>query len=516
MTKNKDKIVSDTPSDSRDNARPGEPDTRHDRHFSTNHLMDNLKDRSVRGGAVTLCTQGVKFVLQMGSTMILARLLTPADFGLVAMVTAVTGFAAMFKDAGLSMATVQREHITHEQVSTLFWINVALSLLLVLATAAAAPMIAWIYGEPRLTGITLALAGTFLFGGLTVQHQALLRRQMQFSKLAATELVSMITGVVAGIAVAWHLRSYWALVCIPAATGIANAIGVWVSSRWIPGRPRRGTGVMPMIRFGGNLTGFNAINYFARNADNMLIGWWWGAGALGLYDRAYSLLMLPIRQINSPIAAVAIPALSRLQSNPARYRGAYLKLLRSLTAFMLPGIAFLIIAADWLILLILGSQWSQSATTFRLLGITALVQPVSNSCGWLFVTQNRSAEQLRWGMIAFPLTVIPFLLGIPYGIEGVAFAYAFSGLLIRTPLFLYFVGRNGPVRTREIYRAISTSLAVAIALGVALILFRLSFSGINPMLGLIVSGSLTAFTCAIAFVKSPMPATLAFNTSHKQ
>ena len=158
---------------------------RHERHFRTDHLRDDLKGRSIRGGSITLAAQVMKSVVQMGSMMILARLLTPFDFGLIAMVMAVTAFANMFKDAGLSMATVQREDITHAQVSTLFWINVGLSVVITLVVAGLAPVLAWFYQEPRLTGITIALAGTFVFGGLTVQHQALLRRQMRFRELAA-------------------------------------------------------------------------------------------------------------------------------------------------------------------------------------------------------------------------------------------------------------------------------------------------------------------------------------------
>ncbi len=150
--------------------------------FDTEYLKADLKGRSVRGGAVTMAAQGIKFFLQIGSTVVLARLLTPEDFGLIAMVTAVTGFVMMFKDMGLSMATVQRAEIDHAQISTLFWINVVLSLAFMLLTATLAPAIAWFYSEPRLTWITLALAGAFIFSGFTVQHQALLRRQMNFGR----------------------------------------------------------------------------------------------------------------------------------------------------------------------------------------------------------------------------------------------------------------------------------------------------------------------------------------------
>ncbi|MGD0900434.1 MAG: oligosaccharide flippase family protein, partial [Thermoguttaceae bacterium] len=158
--------------------------------FSTAHLRDGLKGRSVRGGAASLVGQVAYFLMRLGSMAVLARILTPGDFGLVAMATAITGFVEMFKDAGLSLATVQRAEITHAQVSILFWINVALSAGLMLLVAAIAPAVAWFYGDSRLIAITLVVAGAFLFGGVGIQHAALLRRQMRFGTLATVQFLS--------------------------------------------------------------------------------------------------------------------------------------------------------------------------------------------------------------------------------------------------------------------------------------------------------------------------------------
>jgi PST family polysaccharide transporter len=169
---------------------PAEED-RHQGHFKTDHLLTNLKRRTISSGAVTMSAQGLKFLLSLISTVILARLLTPRDFGLVAMVTTITGFLRVFKDAGLSIATVQREGITHAQVSNLFWVNIAVSTLSTLIVAAAAPIVARFYQNDRLISVTLLLSTTFLISGSTVQHQALLKRQMRFKALAAIEVGSM-------------------------------------------------------------------------------------------------------------------------------------------------------------------------------------------------------------------------------------------------------------------------------------------------------------------------------------
>jgi O-antigen/teichoic acid export membrane protein len=223
---------------------------------------------------------------------VLARLLTLQDFGLISMVTAFTGLASLFRDMGLSMATVQRPHIDHAQVSTLFWVNVAISVVITSITAMLGPLIAWFYGEPRLKWITIVSAVAFIFGGLTVQHQALLRRQMRFTALAIIDVGSMLAGIIVAITSSLYGAGYWALVLNQLVVGITTAMGVWLLCDWRPGLPVGHSGVRSMLAFGGNLTGANVLNYFVRNFDNILIGWYWGAQQLGLYTRAYQLLVI--------------------------------------------------------------------------------------------------------------------------------------------------------------------------------------------------------------------------------
>jgi len=465
--------------------------------FDTEHLKTDLKGRSVRGGAVTMVAQAVKFSLQMCSTVVLARLLTPQDYGLIAMVTIVTGFVMMFKDMGLSMATVQRAEINHAQISTLFWINVILSLGVMLVTAALAPAIAWFYHEPRLTWITLALASAFIFGGLTVQHQALLRRQMRFGALAVVEIVSMLAGIVTAIIAALYEAGYWSLVLMQLATAITSAIGVWVACGWRPSLPPvRRSGVRPMLAFGGHLTGFSFVNYFARNADNLLIGKFWGPGPLGLYAKAYNLLMLPLRQINAPLSAVAIPALSRLQNEPEQYRNYYLKAISIIALVTMPFVMFLIVMSKDVIQLILGPQWVEAAPIFTFLGVAALLQPIANTSGWLFISQGRANHMLQWGLIGGILAIVSIVIGLPWGALGVAACYAITGFCIRTPLLFWFVGRKGPVRHADIYKTLGLPFLSSLCVLTALLLFYYRFSYWDNLLARVAVAF--ALTCTVA------------------
>lgn len=471
----------------------------HDRYFRTDHLMAGLKGHSVRGGAVTLAAQGVKFVVQIVQTVVLARLLMPQDFGLVAMAIVITGFVGLFKDLGLSMATVQQQTVTHAQMSALFWINVAVGALLAGVTAALAPAIGWFYGRPEVGTIALALAPTLLLGGLTVQHQALLSRQMKFTALAVIDIAVAVVGVAVGAVLAYHGFGYWALVALTTATALANAVAVWVACGWRPALPARGAGVRQMLAFGGNLTGFNIVNYFARNTDAMLLGKFWGAGWLGLYSRAYQLLLLPLSQVNVPLTRVAIPALSRLQDDPARYRRAYLSILEQMSLVVVPGVALLIATCDWVLGLALGPQWGAAVPIFAWLGLTALTQPLTNSTGWLFISQGRTREMFQWGIIGSALTIVLFAAGIPWGAVGVARAYALGIVFVVTPLLFWFIGRSGPVRTIDFYRVAALPLLAAGAVVGVVRLFRYVTHVHEPWTGIALSSVLAAATTVAVY-----------------
>jgi PST family polysaccharide transporter len=438
----------------------------------------------------------------MGSTILLARLLMPSDFGLIAMVTAITGFVAKFKDAGLSTATVQRKDITHDQVSTLFWINVALSAAVMLVVAAMAPLIGAFYSEPRLVWVTLALAATMVFGGLTVQHQALLRRQMRFKALAVVEISSMAGGVSVAIVMAILDFGYWSLVGMIGGAAVINAAMVWVLCDWRPGLPKRGSGVGQMVKFGGGLTGFSFLNYFTRNTDNIVIGFALGSGPLGIYSKAYQLLSLPISQINAPVASVMLPALSRLQDNPRRYRRAYLRALSAIAIVGMPIVVCAFLLADEAVAILLGPGWEQAAEVFRWLAPAALFGTVNVAPGWLCVSLGRAGTQLRWAVISAPLTVIAFLVGVRWGVTGVAAAFSVSWC-IGFYIFVAMACHGSPVRQSDIGRALVPPLsasAMSLAIGLA---FYPIVVNIVPASAMSLAVGLTFFPIVVDIVLSP-------------
>jgi PST family polysaccharide transporter len=452
-----------------------------EQHFATDHLLSDLKRRTISSGVVTASSQAAKFLLVVGSTMVLARLLTPRDFGLVAMVTTVVGFLRVFKDAGLSIATVQRETLTQAQVSNLFWINLGVSFLgsLILATSAWA--IARFYHNPHLIPIALLLSLTFILNGSTAQHQALLKRQMRFKALAVIEVGSIAFSVAVAITLAALGFRYWALVWSILATEVAGLVLTWFTSRWRPQLPKRNSGVGPLIKFGAHRTAGDFILAVARGSDNLLIGRFYGAAAVGLYSRASALLIRPLDQFLQPINAVFIPALSRLQSQPARYRNTFLRLYEAiaLIGFLCTGLCLAL--AHPITIVLLGPKWERASIIFAGFTIAALCLPLANVSAWLFTSQGRGRDMFKTQVINACAIVVSFIAGLPFGPVGVAFGFSMSTLLVRIPIYYFNVGRRGPVSTSDLWRVFFKHLPVWLVVFSATWLSRALLINLRPL-----------------------------------
>lgn len=386
--------------------------------------MKDLKERTLRGGFAKVCAQGASFILRIGSLMVLARLLDPKDFGLVGMVTVVTGVFSLFKDAGLSMATVQRATITNEQVSTLFWINMLVGAILGLLSLAIAPILVSFYQEPRLFWVTAALATGFLFNAAGVQHSALLQRQMRFTTLSAIEIISLVASVAVGIGMAIGGYGYWALVGMAVILPAVSSVCLWLLATWVPGAPHRGVGISSMIRFGGTATLNSLVVYIAYNLEKVLLGRFWGAEALGMYGRAYQLISIPTENLNSASGGVAFAALSRLQGEPHRFKNYFLKGYSVVLALTLPITIACALFANDIILIFLGPKWSDAIPIFQLLTPTILVFALINPMWWLLSSLGLLGRSLKIALVLAPLVIASYVIGLPYGPTGVAFAYS--------------------------------------------------------------------------------------------
>lgn len=403
---------------------------------------------------VTLLSQGISIAIQLAGTVILARLLLPEDYGILAMVAAVTSFAGLFRDLGLSSAAIQQKNLTRAQQSNLFWLNVAMGTLLTGLVACASPLIVWFYGKSELLWVTVALSFSFLIGSFGSQHGAMLVRNMQYGRKAVTAISGALVGLVVSVALALQGWSYWALVWGNIAGGVTTTISLLVLSPFRPGAMAGGSGIRGMLKFGANVTAFDFVNYFARNLDNVLIGRLSGEASLGLYSRAYQLLMFPINAIRGPINAVAFPAMSRLPAGSIEFRNYYNGIANIVAALSMPITAFLFVNSKEVIYLSLGEQWGEVVPLFSVLAIASFLQPVASLRGTILLSSGQGRRYLMGGVISSSVVSAGFVIGSFWGAVGVAISYVASVLLLALPMHIYCI-RGTAIRFGDFFRVIA-------------------------------------------------------------
>ena len=434
-----------------------------------------LRRMAVRSAGAQVLSGAISLGIQIAGTMLLGRLLTPRDFGLVTMVTT---FSFLFMNAaanGFADSILQIGDITHRLASTLFWINIGLAILLTAAFAAIGPLLARFFHEVPVAGIAAGLSATVLLTALWVVHTALLRKAMRFSALAKNDIIARAAGVAASVAFALAGWGYWALVMGACALSLSTAIGVWILCPWMPGLPRRAAGARPALVFAGHITARYTFNYVARNSDNLLVGWRFGAYALGFYKKAYDLFTLPLYQLISNNANVAVSALSRVRDDRPQYLRFVLGAI-GVTAFVGMGIAgdFTLIGKD-LIRVLLGPGWETAGLIFTFFAPSIGIMLVNGIHGWLHVSLGRADRYLAWGIIEWFATIALFFAGLPWGPPGIAIAWGVSYWTL-TLSALAYAGKPAGLTMGPVLGAIWRYVTAAIGAGAlaALSLVRIS------------------------------------------
>jgi len=430
-------------------------------YLATEHLVQDLDKRSVRGGIITLLSQHAKAVIDLCVQLALARILMPGDFGVVAMVIVVTRFASFVMDMGLSTATIQKDKLTEEQISTLFWTNAFVGVALAIALLAISPLVAWLYGEPRVIGIFSVLAFALIFGGLTVQHEALLRRQMNFKRLALCGVSAVAVAALVALALAVAGAGYWSLVMMHVAYSVTMAVGVWSACKWRPRRTMNLASIRSILAFGGRLTGFDLFDYAARNIDRVLVGLFWGARWVGLYAQAVELFLTSTTQICMPVSEVTIAGLSRLHDERERFRSYFLNALSFVLVIAIPIAVLFAVLARELLVTVLGEHWSDAASILRVLAICALFFPITRVMQWLYKATGRGRQMLRWGIFASLVSVVSFFVGIPFGVEAMSISFTICTGLLIVPC-VYFATRDTGISAWEVWRTFARPFAAGL------------------------------------------------------
>jgi PST family polysaccharide transporter len=474
--------------------------------LKTDHLLEDIGKRSLRGGALSFGAQGAKVVLQIATVVVLTRLLPPSAFGLIAMVAALGAVLDTIKELGLSAATIRKPDLTHAQVTSLFWINAAVGLGGALFLVLTAPLIADFYHQPQLVWVTRTLALAFLANGLSVQHWSLLRRQMRFGAVVTVDIGGEVTGFVLAITLAVSGFGYWALVAQRVGGPVFALVSCWAFCRWRPGWPQLASGVRELVAFGASVTGVNIATALARNVDQILIGWMWGPSLLGLYDRASRVMIAPINNFGPPLYAVGMPAFSRIADQRERYANAFTGLLEKLSMATMPAAAIVALCAPWVERLLFGPRWAAATPLIAWFSTAVVYTPLIQTVGLLYLTQNRPREMLRAAFVDSALCVSAIAAAVSFGPVWVAAAIAISGLAIRLPVQFALAGLRGPVGFADLARAVGPSALAAalVALTATLVRFLLPQdvpAAIGIAVTVLAAGSV-GLGCYIAIPKS--------------
>lgn len=406
-------------------------------YFKTDILISDLRQRSIKGAGVSVFSTILNYVIHTIGTFIMARLVTPDDFGLVSIVTVFSTYLMNFGINGFTEALIQEETITHRQVSTLFWVNVSISMLLTVAFMAASPALAYFYSEPRLKGVAVLISFSIILTSLSAHHLALLKRNLRFSIISANEVTCGFISTATAIILAWLGWGYWAIGMRRLLESVSKMAGAWILCRWTPGIPGKLSEVSSILRFAFRTYGNFCITYFGRNVDNILIGKVYGPEPLGFYDRAYQLSSMIPNQVSLPIASVAVATLSRLRGDPEKYRQ-YFKTMLSMLAFigMPMGAVFTLTGKD-IVLILLGPQWGKAGEIACAFGPGMAMMIVYVSHGWLHLSLGRADKWFKWTIVGSCCSVVLIAGGLSFGTIGVAFAYSLFYYLMTGPALVY-------------------------------------------------------------------------------
>ncbi len=452
----------------------------------------SLKQRTLDGLSWSFIAQIGKQAGQFIITAILARLLSLNDFGLLGMATVFSGFISVFSDMGIGGALIQKQTLNEEHFSSAFWVNVFVGCLLMLIFWLAAPGIANFYRARGLEPILKILSITFLISSFGIVQQAVLMKKMDFRGLMIRDISAVVIGGIAGIAAALNGYGVWSLVLQQIVFTIVNSFALWWFSPWKPKWKFSFQAIRQLFHFSANTTGFQVVNYVARNIDYLLIGKFLGADSLGVYTLAYKLMLVPLQNISWVVHRVMFPAFSKIQGQLEKIRVNYLLLVKAIALMAFPIMVSLFVLAPEFVVLVYGEKWLEVVNLIRILCFCGLLQSISTTAGIIYMSQDRVDTLLRLAVANTAVIAGMIAFGLHYGLNGVAGFYL-AGTTLTSHVTLYMVCKLIQLPFSIFYRNLAGLMARAFLLLCVLLLAK-SLIQADSILKLIVIGVIGAIT----------------------
>ena len=438
-----------------------------------------LAQQAARGTALIVGGRLGGQAFQFLSSIALARLLLPSAYGLVAVVSTILAFASLFGDLGLGSALVQAPRMTEEDASTAFVLNGTMGLVLTMIVVGLRHPLADLFGQPRLVPLLVVASLSFTLSLNTVPY-AILERTMRFGIAAAIDLGSTVVGLSISIACAASGVGAMSLVIGPViATALASIFGLR-AARWLPkARPTR-VSLSRLMRFGGHLTFFNIVAFWARNTDTILLGRFADATQLGLYNRAYQLMLLPVTQVGGVLGRVLLPLFSSMQDDQERLRAAVRRVSRITAALVFPSLLGLAAIAHNFVLVAYGPHWRGAIPLIILLALSGLPQIFGIVSAQVSAAVGRTQLLSTWGTIWSLSAIAAIAAGLPWRAEGIAIALAVRGLL-SIPIEMMPARRAVELRTMSVVRACLMPFIAALVMAVVVVLAGVLLDRYIPM-----------------------------------
>lgn len=428
--------------------------------------IEEAKRRAKSGPLLLLARRAFALGLTFASTVTIARLVSPAEYGLANMALVVLGFAQIFRDFGLTNAVLRKGVISEDEMSFIFWFNAATTVVLALIIAASAPFAARFYSQPVVSSIILVTLIGFTMTGLSGQHRALMGRNLEFGAIALIDSAGLAIGFITTLILAIVYHNVWSIVIGMLVQSLFGSGASVIYSGWRPGPPKKIEGLSSLLAFGANSSVFSISVWLSQNAGPILIGHFLGAAPLGQYNRAEALNRLPMTNLVQPITQATMPLLTRLRSVPEEYRSAYIGLVRRLSTVLFPTSVILMISSVPLIQALLGDRWLTAGYVLGALAPALIAVAIASAASDLFITQDRAAELRSLGLAETVLRVGAIVAAVKFGVVAVAWAFSLS-TIVAVLMRVLVAGRKGPVTVADQLRASLPSLPLAAGSGAA-------------------------------------------------
>ncbi len=393
-------------------------------------MREDLAGSAARGVAWVGGGQLAQQLIRVPTSIVLARLLLPEDFGLLSMAMVFVVVGQLFADFGIGAAIVQSPRVDRTALVSSFWANCAIGLAAAALLWSAAPLVAGFYAEPRVAAVLRALGAGLVLSAMTAVPRAILHKRMDFRADARARLIGALSGATVAASAAWSGLGVWALVL---QVVVDNAVTLGLSSVWASWWPGLGfswRSIRPLLSFSAGVLGSSMLGYSTRSVDNVLIGRALGGVALGHYALAYRMMLYPLAQVSGVLVKVLFPTLSTLQGDPSRFRRAYLVSVGTIAAITFPMMLGLLAVAHDFIVVVFGEKWLPMEHVLRVFCVLGMVQSVGTTVGTLYLSTGKTRKLLLVNLVSTPVILASFIIGLRWGILGVAVAYATASLAL--------------------------------------------------------------------------------------